>query len=94
MKRWSIFKKIENDAAHHIAEYLLLIISAICYLVFLSLFKGEHQKQLIVSFFFVAYYVMWGIIHHARDQSLHLKIVLEYILIGALAMLLLRSLLI
>jgi hypothetical protein len=93
MKRWSFFKKIENDVAHHIIEYILLLISAACYLTFLSLFKGEHGKQLVVSFLFITYYILWGIIHHARDQSLHLKVVLEYILIGALAMLLLRSLL-
>ncbi|KXK11582.1 MAG: hypothetical protein UZ22_OP11002000328 [Microgenomates bacterium OLB23] len=94
MKRWSLLKKIESDIAHHLVEYCLLVFSAICYLIFLSLFKGEHSKQLIISFFFVAYYIAWGIMHHARDQSLHLKVVLEYILIGALAMLLLRSLLV
>jgi len=74
--------------------YGVLLTEVIFYLIFLSLFKGEHSKQLIVSFFFIAYYIMWGIIHHTRDQSLHLKVVLEYILIGAVAMLLLRSLLI
>lgn len=94
MKRWSLLKKLEFDITHHLVEYGLLVFSAVCYLIFLSLFKGEHNKQLAITFFFVLYYIVWGIVHHARDQSLHLKVVLEYILIGALAMLLLRSLLV
>ncbi len=94
MKRWSLFKKIEMDVLHHIFEYGLLFLSTIVFLMFISLFRAEHGKQFIVTVCFVAYYILWGIIHHARDQTLHLKVVLEYILIGALAMLLLRSLLV
>ncbi len=94
MKRWSMLKKLEGDILHHMFEYFLLLLSGICFLFFFSLFKGHHEKQFIVSIVFISYYILWGIIHHARDQSLHLKVVLEYILIGALALLLLRSLLI
>jgi len=79
---------------HHMLEYLFLVTSVIIFLVFLSIFRGEHIKQFIVLTVFVIYYVLWGIVHHARDQSLHLKIVLEYIIIGALAFVILRSLLI
>lgn len=79
---------------HNIFEYGLLGVSAAIYLAFLSLFKGRHGEQFIISVCFMAYYILWGIIHHARDQSLHLKVVLEYMLIGALAMFLLRALLV
>jgi len=67
---------------HHMLEYLFLVTSVIIFLVFLSIFRGEHIKQFIVLTVFVIYYVLWGIVHHARDQSLHLKIVLEYILVS------------
>lgn len=94
MKRWSLFKKIEQDALHHITEYILLVLTAMIYVALMSALRGDHTKQYIITGCFVVYYIVWGIIHHSRDQSLHLKVVLEYILIGALALLLLRPLLI
>jgi hypothetical protein len=93
LKRWSIFRRTEEDVKHHVFEYLLLLTSGVFFLVFLSIFKGDHTKQFIVVSLFVMYYIFWGIIHHARDQSLHLKVVLEYIFIGAIALFLLRTLL-
>ncbi len=38
-------------------------------------------------------YVVWGIIHHALQKDLHQKIVVEYILIGAIAIVLLVTIL-
>ena len=38
-------------------------------------------------------YVLWGIIHHARQGDLHPKIVVEYMLIGAIAIVLLVTVL-
>jgi len=40
------------------------------------------------------FYILWGTIHHAREGDFHVKILLEYTLIAALAMSLLLSLLI
>ncbi|OGK39117.1 hypothetical protein A3F34_01130 [Candidatus Roizmanbacteria bacterium RIFCSPHIGHO2_12_FULL_44_10] len=93
VKKRSLTHKVEADVRHHLIEYLLLLSSGVIFLVFLSIFRGEHTRQFIVLTVFIAYYIIWGIIHHSRDQSLHLKIVLEYIIIGALAFVLLRSLL-
>lgn len=94
MLRWNVFEKLEDDVHHHVFEYMLLAFSAVFFLIFVSVFKGNQMKQFIVISLFVLYYILWGIIHHTRDQSLHLKIVLEYIFIGAIALFLLRSLLI
>lgn len=94
MKKRSLAHRIKEDIGDHIFEYLLLITSAVLYLTFLSIFRAEPTKQFIVTVLFVMYYILWGIIHHTRDQSLHLKIVLEYIVIGAIALMLLRMLLI
>ncbi len=87
-------EKIKTDLRYHGIEYVLLLTSSLIFIVFLSIFKGQHLKQVLVSLVFVMYYVLWGIIHHTRDQSLHLKIVLEYIMIGALALFFLQTLLI
>jgi hypothetical protein len=31
---------------------------------------------------FTSFYIIWGIYHHIVDNSLHLKTLIEYILIG------------
>ncbi len=93
MKKRSITHKIHEDIQHHLFEYLLLVTSGVLYTTFLSIFKAQPTKQYIVTALFVLYYVLWGIIHHTRDQSLHLKTILEYIAIGAIALILLRTLL-
>lgn len=93
MRKRTFLFKIKEDIHHHLLEYLLLVTSGVLYITFISVFKGQPTKQFTVTALYVLYYALWGIIHHARDQSLHLKIVLEYIAIGALALLLLRNLL-
>jgi len=90
----SIAKTIKNDIKTHVLEYLVLLTTAIFFVVLLAIFRGSQTKQLIIVGLFTIYYVVWGVIHHSRDQSLSLKIVLEYIFIGALALLLLQTLLI
>lgn len=87
------YKRDHRYTTNEVIEYLLLAISGGAFLLFLSIFKGQHMKQFIVSALFILYYILWGIIHHTRDQTLHLKVVLEYILIGGLALILLQMLL-
>ncbi len=93
MREKNMMTKAENDIKHHIFEYLLLITSGIFFVVFLAIFRGQHSKQFIIASLFILYYISWALIHHARDQSLHLKIVLEYLIIGALAFFVFRTLL-
>lgn len=38
-------------------------------------------------------YVIWGIIHHALKKDLHTRIVIEYMLMGAIAIVLLATVL-
>lgn len=74
-------------------EYLLLATAGVFFIFLLSLFKGDRTNQFIIMLFFSVVYVGWGIIHHIRHKTLHLKIVLEYILIGALGLFLLQIIL-
>lgn len=93
IKKRSMVHKVHADIRSHFFEYLLLVTSGVLFLTFLAIFRAQPTKQYIVTALFVFYYIVWGIIHHTRDQSLHLKIVLEYIAMGAIALMLLRSLL-
>lgn len=48
----------------------------------------SHQPSLQIGIVFLTgvFYILWGAIHHAREKDWHYKILLEYILIAALAM--------
>ena len=54
--------------------------------------RTDRYLQLLVGVATAAAYVLWGIIHHVIQRDLHIKIVVEYILIGAIAAVLLFTL--
>lgn len=67
----------------HINYYLILcFVLAVGVIFFLQIDSGSNLK---VSFLFTItlFYVLWGIFHHLSKHNLSLKIVIEYILIGA-----------
>ena len=47
----------------------------------------------VLTFITAVAYVLWGFIHHAMRKDLHQKIVVEYLLIGAIAIVLLVTML-
>lgn len=49
--------------------------------------------QLLIGILTSIIYVIWGIVHHALERDLHHKIVIEYMLIGAIAIVLLVTIL-
>jgi len=49
--------------------------------------------QLLVGVITAVAYVLWGLIHHTIQKDLHQKIVVEYLLIGAIAIVLLVTML-
>ena len=53
----------------------------------------NSSQQLIVGVITSISYVLWGLIHHALQKDLHKRIVVEYILIGAIAIILLATIL-
>lgn len=54
---------------------------------------GNKSMQLLVGFITSLGYVAWGIIHHALDGTLHKKVVIEYILVGFIAIVLIMTIL-
>lgn len=51
---------------------------------------GNTGLQFFIGVVTTIAYVIWGILHHALKGDLHKKVVVEYILIGAIAILLLE----
>jgi len=62
------------------------------YLDFLP-FRPNASYQLFTGIATAVAYVLWGIIHHALEKDLHHKIVIEYMLVGAIAIVLLVTIL-
>lgn len=80
-------KLIKYDLLSHIflAVSLVLIVASF-------FFKSLGQFQYLIIFLAVAIYLSSSVIHHYLDKSLTLEVGLEYILIGALAILLIFGL--
>jgi hypothetical protein len=55
--------------------------------------RPNTSLQLFVGIVTAVAYVLWGLVHHAMKKDLHQKIVVEYLLIGAIAIVLLVTML-
>lgn len=71
-------------------NFLVLIIILCTGLIMFYLTRGNPVLQLTVGVITSVAYVLWGIIHHTLRGDLHPKVVIEYILIGGIAIALLR----
>lgn len=71
-----------TEIKKHLFDYLLLVTAGIFFLVALNIFKGERFLEFIFLTAFAAFYILWGVYHHVIEDTLHLKIVIEYILIA------------
>lgn len=65
---------------HTIYYVSLIVILTLSFLLAYSSFDRTFQIGVIVATTF--FYVLWGIMHHLMNHDLHMKIVIEYILIG------------
>jgi hypothetical protein len=74
----------------HSVHFLILL--AILGLGIVSFFAaaGNTGLQFLIGVITALGYFLWGLIHHAAIGDLHKKIVVEYILIAAIAVLLLE----
>ena len=77
-----LLKNIKKELNQHLFDYLILITAGISFLVSLNLFKGEKLSEFVILLVFIIFYIIWGVYHHLTNKSLHLKTVLEYILIA------------
>jgi hypothetical protein len=74
--------------------HFLVLIAILCagILTFIVV-RPNTTLQLFVGIITAVAYVLWGLIHHAVQKDLHQKVVVEYLLIGAIAIVLLVTML-
>lgn len=88
MKELILF--LQKEVKKHTFDYLLLITFGMFLITALSIFKGERIMEFIFILVFTSLYILWGIYHHIINDTLRLKIVLEYVLIGFISLFLLK----
>ena len=76
---------------NYIIQYLLLVILVVLGAVFFHRFNGLPYLQMAVIVVTAVGYVGWGYMHHRLEGDLHPRIMIEYLLIAALAILLVRG---
>lgn len=67
---------------HYLYYLFLLIMEALIGALIISS-QGDRYMQLVYGLFAAIIYVVWGIIHHLINHTLHKKVVIEYLLMGA-----------
>lgn len=83
----------EKDFAKHPVHYFSLLCVLVLGLWGIFWFDYQRAVQMGIVVSLAVTYVVWGIIHHKGHQDLHLKIILEYVLVAGFAVLLFASLL-
>lgn len=71
----------------HIRHYIVIIFIFIAILSSRIFLNFEANLLLSVLYLVSFIYIAWGIIHHLLEHDLTVRIVVEYILIGTIAML-------
>jgi hypothetical protein len=77
----------------HILHYFVLLVILAGGLGAYYYATPDTSLQFVIGIIIAVAYVIWGLIHHALQKDLHQKIVVEYILIGAIAVILLATVL-
>lgn len=88
----NLFLFFRKEIKKHLFDYLILITGGIFLIIALNIFRGERLMEFIFLLLFTSLYIIWGVYHHIVTNTLHLKIVLEYVLIGFICLFLLRIL--
>ena len=76
------FKHIAKEIKAHSFDYVLFLTAGTFFIISLQIFNGERLIEFIILLAFTSFYIIWGMYHHIIDNSVHLKSIIEYILIG------------
>lgn len=77
----------------HPSHYFVLLSLLLVGLWGIYWFSYNPAMRMVIMVGLSISYVVWGIVHHSHLGDLHLKIVVEYILVAMLAVLIFASLL-
>jgi hypothetical protein len=72
-----------------ITNYIVLAIILALGVASFIYVRPDTTMQLVIGIATSIAYVCWGLIYHALEKNLHAKVVVEYVLIGAIAIVLL-----
>jgi glucose uptake protein GlcU len=80
-----------NEKERHLAEYLIFGVLGVALLIAFIAFRENRNILRVISGLESLLYILWGIIHHSREDRLSKEIVSEYILLGTFVFLLLLT---
>lgn len=75
-------KHIFKELSTHRFDYMLFLTAGAFFIISLQIFKGERLLEFLVLLAFTSFYIIWGLYHHIIENTVHLKNIIEYILIG------------
>ena len=87
----NMFSHLYKEFKQHGFDYLLLITAGICFLISIQIFRGERLLEFLMLLLFVSFYIIWGVYHHTINKNIHLKTILEYVIIGFTIIFLLKT---
>ncbi len=73
---------LRKELKKNLFDYLMLLTAGVFFIVSVNIYRGERWLEFIILVAFALFYIVWGIYHHIAEDSLHLKTVIEYILIA------------
>lgn len=76
------FKHIGKEIRAHKFDYLLIFTAGCFFIISLQIFKGERLVEFMILLAFTSFYIIWGMYHHIVENTVQLKNIIEYILIG------------
>lgn len=88
-----LIKPLQKEFKRHSFDYLLFFTAGIFFVISLRLFQGERLIEFIILLVFISFYIIWGMYHHIITNTIHLKNVLEYVLIGFTTLFLIKIIL-
>lgn len=83
-----------NDLTRHKMAYSFLAVASGAYLIFVYRYQTNPRLLLLGTIVFSFVYFLWGVLHHLFERTCSGKIVLEYFLVAALALVIVSTLLI
>lgn len=75
-----MIKKIKT----HLPYYTVFLLIGVLGFWLLALNAHDPQGRMVVIVLLAFFYIIWGLLHHYVHHDISTKIVLEYVLIGAL----------
>lgn len=78
-----------HNRTHYLVLFLGLFIGLLAFFGFNFLGLPEYRVEAVIGLCF--FYFSWGLVHHWLQNDLHIRIVLEYLLVSIIACLLLLS---